>query len=688
MIREFQSVCPRDCFGSCRINTKVEDGKIINIIGDITDEYSKGALCAKGYAYPMHQNAPERLLYPLKQIGKGSGQWERISWDCALTEIAQRLIQIKEEEISLLSVCLDKFFGNIGILNNAVEGFFRSIGYITFMAGSPCDSAGIDAFMLNYGDCKKPYPSDMANAKLIIIWGSNPAWTAPHQMRYVFEARYRGAKLVVIDPYLTATAARADLYIQVKPGTDGFLALGIGKVLLEQDLLDYEFINNFTFGWEKFREHLEEIDLGEIALITGVAEQEIRELARLYGTSKPATIWLGIGAQHNLTGGQNYRAVDTLTAITGNIGVPGGNTHYNSRELGNITSIIERIKPPQDSMGLLEKNGDPTHRKINNGRFSELSEISPAIRFLWIAGHNPVAQDPNTSIVQEVLKSIETVIVVDSTLTASAHFADYVLPVTTLFEQEDIVISKWHNGIAYNEQALRPAGECKSDFTIMHDLANVMNKLKPCSSNFTIAENESEWLDFLMKEELYNKLGIEHYRELLLNHFTIDLPDVPWQDRKFLTPSGKYEFTAQGAAALGVASLPIPDLQLQPSAAYPLQMLSVRSFATLNSQFANLRELLEPVGNYILINPVTARAKRLEEDVKVCMYNQFGEIRMPVTFTVTVPPDLVVVYIASNSGTKNEINRLIALQTTDLGKFSTDSEGLAFKNCFVNLCKV
>ncbi|NMA69367.1 MAG: molybdopterin-dependent oxidoreductase, partial [Desulfitobacterium sp.] len=212
MPKIYSNVCPRDCC-NCNIKTVADEGRIIGITGDKDDPYTLGAICPKGYAYLSMQYSKKRLKYPMKQKSKGSGEWERISWDHALSEIANKLIGIKEQEGNLLSVCLAKNFGNVGLLNNSVEGFFRSIGYVTFMAGSLslCNAAGIDALLLSYGACKKPHPADMANSKLIIIWGGNPAWTYVPQMRYVSQAKANGGKVVVIDPYLSETAARGIL---------------------------------------------------------------------------------------------------------------------------------------------------------------------------------------------------------------------------------------------------------------------------------------------------------------------------------------------------------------------------------------------------------------------------------------------------------------------------------------------
>lgn len=683
----YDNICPADCFASCRIKTIVEKGRAIRISGDPEDIYTNGSLCAKGYAHLERIYSPERVLYPLRQKGKGLGQWERITWEDALGEIAERLVRIRAEEHSMFSVCLDKYLGNTGILNRSVEGFFRSIGYITFMVGSPCDGAGMDALILNYGACRKSFPEDMTNAKLIVIWGANPAWTVPHQMRFIYDAVKQGAKLVVIDPIFTATAARSDLYIQIRPGADGHLASGIAKVLLDENLCDEAFLEQHTHGWDEFKSHLLGVDLDCIAKVSGIGEKDIREIARLYGTHKPVTTWLGVGAQHNPTGGQNLRVIDALAAMTGNIGIPGGNVHYVSQEGWAYSGAFEKITPPCGP----EENQIRTlrHRTIGTGRFAELQSLSPPIRFLWIAGRNPVSQDPDASRVREILKSIETVVVVDQNLTSSAAFADYFLPVKTFFEYEDVVISNWHFGASINQQAIKPIGECRSDFEIVRELARTLNRLAPDFSTFPVDKEGDEWIDSEMQGRLYSLLGITHFKELLGKHCRLNLPAVAWEDRVFPTPSGRYEFSSAQTLNSGYHPLPIPAASERPTSAYPFQLLSVRSFAALNSQFRSLKSLQELEGTRkVFINPLTAKARNIAEGKEVSVYNWLGEIHLKASLTDSVPPDLLVVYVGMASGGDDGLNRLISFEEADLGTISSQVRGISFQNCYVNLSLV
>lgn len=670
----YSNVCSCDCRASCRIKTKVQNGRIINIEGDPIDEYTLGSLCAKGYAHLQRVYAPDRITHPMKQMGKGTGQWVRISWDQALQEIAQELIDIRARHNTMLPVCLNKYLGTMGLLSRSIDGFFNSLGFITLMTGSPCVATGVDALNLSFGSCKKPVPEDMLNSQLILIWGGNPAWTTLHQMRLVFEAREKGATLVVIDPILTSTAARSDLFVQIKPGTDYYLALGLAKVLLDENLIDHHFLTHYTEGWPCYKALLDTLDLAEVERETEIPVSEIKNLARLIGTMNPMTIWLGAGVQHTALGGQGFRAISALAAMTGNIGIPGGNIHYATFDSWNFAGEFISLKPPDDLPGIRAEDGQFHHRTIGTGRFAELMILDPPIEFLWVASHNPVSQAPDSKAVKKAFQAIRTVVVADQFMTPSAQYADYFLPVASHYEYEDIVISYWHYGAAINQKAIEPLGESKSDFEIMRELARVLNKLAPGFSTFPVDRDAAEWLDLEMKPQ-YPMLGIADYLDLIDRYARIDLPAVPWQDKLFLTPSQNYEFPSE----LDLTNLPIND--------YPYRLLRIRSYATLNSQFRNL-VCMEGFADKteVLLNPETARSRGVEDGVRVKIYNQLGELSLPARLSNSIPLDVVAIYIGCDS--KIELNSIIALIDTDLGEATSEAKGLAFNNTYVDFIRV
>ena len=247
--QQFYNACPRNCYDTCSIVTTVEDGRITFITGNEKNHYTKGRLCVKGNTYPRIVYSPDRIKYPMRQKGRGTGNWERISWDEAYTIIAKKILAIKKEYGNTLPICLNKYSGNFNILNYATEGMLSSIGYTTRAQGTPCDPAGSDAQAFDMGTAYNNDPEQFMDAEYIILWGANPAWTSAHSMYFIEQAKEKGTKLVVIDPLITQTASKADEYIQIKPSTDGALALGMIRYIIDHHLYDEEWVNNIRLDF-------------------------------------------------------------------------------------------------------------------------------------------------------------------------------------------------------------------------------------------------------------------------------------------------------------------------------------------------------------------------------------------------------------------------------------------------------
>lgn len=252
----YRNACPRNCYDTCSLKTWVKDGVITFVEGAPESTFTHGTPCVKGLSYPRRVYSPDRIKYPMAQDVRGSGNWRRISWEEAMQRIAARMLEIKKKDGSMLGLALTKYSGKFGVLNYAVEGMMSSLGYTTRFAGTPCWPAGIDAQNYDMGDMWCNDPEDMVKAKYIIIWGANPAWCSMHSMKYIYQAREKGAKVVVIDPLLSQTAAKADLYLRVRPGSDGALALGMARHLVDKGLVDQDFVNNDAHGYPEFEAYL------------------------------------------------------------------------------------------------------------------------------------------------------------------------------------------------------------------------------------------------------------------------------------------------------------------------------------------------------------------------------------------------------------------------------------------------
>jgi len=677
-------ICPRNCYDTCSIISTTHKGRLIAIEGNPAHAYTKGKLCAKVMDEIHKVYSPQRVKYPLRQRKRFSGQWERISWEEALTIISEQILAIKDSYGTTLPIAHNKYSGNFGILHNALEAFMTGLGPTTRAVGSPCWSAGVEAQAYDMGAFFCSDPLDMEGSKLIWIWGANPAWNAVHQMPIIFRAMERGAKVVCFDTHFSATAARVHEFVQVKPGTDGLLALGIAKVIVEQGLVAPD-IEEYSLGHEQFITYLKEnIDLQECAEATGVALDVIKKLAMDYGTIKPACIWVGFGLQRYSNGGQNLRAIDALGALTGNIGIPGGGVQYGHFESWRYAGPLAH-----------DRLGHPQDRQLDINQFAPLArKAEPPIKMLWLASRNPLQQDGNQEEWRELLKTLSLIVVSDLFHTSTSACADIFLPVTTHYEHWDLNSSYWHYYVGINEPAIEPVGEARSDLQIAWDLSKRLNELRPGTSAFPTEGSEQEAVWQALGPEMLELLGIDSPKELLKGPRRVNFPATAWQDRKFRTPSGKYEFYSARAAEQGLPALPIYKPPLKPPADTPLRLLTPHHYARLNSQAYAVAAEDNEGGNYgsliykARINPATAQAYGLKSGDKAFLWNRGGSLPVIIELEQSIGQDVVIIYQENLTNPKGlYLNQLNLGVLTDMGKFATGAYGLALNETFVGIRK-
>lgn len=444
----YRNACPRNCYDTCSLKTWVKDGVITFVEGAPESTFTHGTPCVKGLSYPRRVYSPDRIKYPMAQDVRGSGNWRRISWEEAMQRIAARMLEIKKKDGSMLGLALTKYSGKFGVLNYAVEGMMSSLGYTTRFAGTPCWPAGIDAQNYDMGDMWCNDPEDMVKAKYIIIWGANPAWCSMHSMKYIYQAREKGAKVVVIDPLLSQTAAKADLYLRVRPGSDGALALGMARHLVDKGLVDQNFVNNDAHGYPEFEAYLRNhVTVEWAAEICGLSADVIRQLAEEFTAVKPATVWIGYGMQRHVNGGANVRAIDAFVAMSGNIGVEGGGARYGHLHTWGFNYNAMLQKPPEGAIGIPGAAGTTSEfgaaagsdavqysdRSLNINQTAQgiLEANDPPVRMLWVACKNPFAQDFDRSKMKKAFEKLEMVVCADQFFNETVQHADIVLPVTT-----------------------------------------------------------------------------------------------------------------------------------------------------------------------------------------------------------------------------------------------------------------
>ncbi|NLC38825.1 MAG: molybdopterin-dependent oxidoreductase, partial [Clostridia bacterium] len=655
-----------------------KQGKLVKVEGDPAHGYSRGRLCAKGYAYPQYVYSPERLRYPLLQYPRGSGSWERISWEKALDLIACKLLELHDRYGTNLAAAFNKFSGNLGLLHYAVEGFFNSLGAHTRPVGNLCQAAGWDGQSCDFGEAVSPDPELMAQAAGIVIWGANPAATSLHQWHFINQARKKGAKLIVIDPVFTPTAAQADSYIQINPGTDGMLALAVAKLLIKERKYDRKFVAKKVKGWGAFRTYLEEkFSLEEAGSITGVPMGVMLELARLYTQSKPCASWIGFGLQRHGNGGQNVRAIDALAALSGNLGRPGGGVYYQHLKTcfpSSLENYAKDISKP---------------RQVNLLDFPRqaLALQDPPVRFLWVACRNPLSQDPEPQLWSKLLGQMELTVTVDLFMTETARLSDLVLPAASFFEDYDLHHSYWHHWVALNEKAIGPYFEAKSDLEIMSRLAERLNRLSPEFTTFPVKLSSLDWVAAELNEKVRRLLGVEKWQDFLSGPRKLKISGTPWQDAGFKTPSGKYELYSEGAKKMGLPALPVFKEPKRRPSPYPFRLLTPQSLLRLHSQFGNLPWLnsgREEEGLFIEVNEAVARSKGLKAGDEVKVFNAFGAVTARLKLNSFLPRQLVIM---PQLGAHSSANRLISYIPTDMGGRNTQAPGIAYYDAQVNFVK-
>jgi len=691
-LKTFRSACPRNCYDTCGMVSTVQDGVLRKVDGDPLHGYTQGRLCVKGYTYVNRVYSPDRIKYPMVQSPRGSGNWKRVSWDEALTMIATKVLDLKKRYGSLLPVALDKYSGNFGIMHWAVEGMLASMGYHTYALGTPCWPAGLDAQGYDFGTFMNHDPEEFVNTKYLIIWGANPAWNAVHQMDFILKAKEKGAKIVVIDPIHTATASHADLYYQIKASTDGALALGMARWIIDNNLHEKGFLDKYVKGWPEFETYIrKEVTLEWASKTTGIPVEGIIELASGYATTRPSMIWMGYGLQRHINGGQNIRSIDFLAALTGQIGISGGGAQYAHLATWGFNYNVSSFAPPAGSVGLKGPDGKYSNRPVNMNNFAaEIQALKePPVKMLWIACRNPGSQDPDAADIKKMFASMEMVVVVDHFINHSAEMADIVLPTTTHFENFDVNVAYWHYWTSINEQAIKPMFEAKSDLQIAWALSKKINDLQPGSCTYPTSGNEEEWLAKEFNDGIYKLFGIKDWKDLKAKPAKAQLPAVSWADRKFTTPSGKYEVFSEAAAKNGLPPMPTYVTEMKAPSEYPIRFLTPHSQHGLHSQWQNVPYMMQTNPEPLLeLHPKLAGAKGIKDGDMVRVFNKLGEVRLKARITRVVAPDTVVTYEAWYKDSKFNVNLTVAAIPADMGKVQMGNNGISFHDNFVNIERV
>ena len=662
------TACPRNCYSTCGMRVTVEEGRLRLLESHPENIATSEGLCLKGQSYIERVYSADRILHPLRRTKEGS--FERISWDLALTILAERLSDIRDR-YGPQSLLFYAGSGTKGLMNDLALEFWRLFGGCTTTYGDLCWPAGLEATRLTLGDNRHSAPEDLANAKLILFWGKNPAETNIHQMRFVEQALDKGARLIVIDPRRTQTAEGAELLVQVRPGTDGALALGIAHQLLRQGMVDDEFVSAHVLGFEEYSALVQEYPPSRVASLTDVPEAVIERLAGVIGQVRPFSLCAGFGMQRYTNSGQTMRALIALLAITGNLGKPGAGWIY-----ANLQShVFHSLKDPLALFPPEEESG-PIRVSVSTASLGRhmLEQRDPPLKAAWIERGNPVTQNPDTHRVLEALRALEFRVVVDQFLTDTALEADIVLPAKTFFEQTDVINAYWHSYIQIKDKLIEPPGEVKPESEIYYELGRALGM-----NEATLAESIPRPGDESVEDYLSRRL--EAFPDLTLDRLRQSPLPAPgseaiaWSDLRFPTPSGKIELLSMEASdRWGLDRLPSysppqesPGAEGTAGARYPLHLLTPNTKDRIHSQFNNLPSIrsLNPK-TMVHLHPVDARARGIAEGSTVEIFNDRGAVELEAKLDFGIKPGCVSVtngwWLSEGGG----INRLSADRETDM----------------------
>jgi molybdopterin guanine dinucleotide-containing S/N-oxide reductase-like protein len=699
------AACPHDCPDACGVLITVEDGRATKIQGDPKHPVTRGFLCAKVAKYLDRVYSPDRVLYPMRRIaakgiaatnaGEGARAtqtWQRLTWDEALDEITGRFRKIIAE-FGSEAILPYSYGGTLGALNGASmdRRFFRRLG-ASELDRTICSAAGEAGLLSVLGMKLGTEPEQFIHSRYIIAWASNIHGNNVHLWPFIAEARRNGAKLVVIDPYRTRTAACADWYLPINPGTDGALALAMMHVIIGEGLHDADYVAKYTLGFDQLREKVKAYPPERVASWTGISTDDIRKLAREYATVRPSVIRLNYGVQRSENGGMATRAIVMLPCVIGSWKEVGGGLQMSTSGAFGLNK--EELTRPNLKPGGLQ-HPPRTVNMVELGKaLNTLGD--PPLKGLFVYNSNPAAVCPNHNEVVRGLKRPDLFTVVhEQFFTDTTDYADILLPATTFFEHKDLQTAYGHYYLQVSDQAIEPLGECRSNVELFRGLAARMGFNDEC---FTESINEmidaalassNPWLQGITRERLQRE------GQVRLN-FSGQLPGadgppekadvmgsqeffLPFAQGNFRTPSGKAELYSEAMKALGLD----PVVEFTPpsqsrhgvdNATFPLELLARKADNFLNSTFSNLPSVQEMEDVDLLeMHAADARARGIVDGAKVRVYNHRGEIFLKARVDGAVQPGVVSARLSwakLSPGFRN-INVLTSEKLSDLGNSAT-----------------
>ncbi len=619
---ELKTTCPRDCYDSCGIVVRVEDGRVTRVKGDPDHEVSRGALCSKcSAAYNSVWLDPEgRVTQPLERVGaKGAGQFRKITWEHALSIVGERLSAIIADGAAQ-TILHTHYTGTCSMLAGTLPSrFFDAIGATEVDPDTVCNNAGHAMLRLMLGDSLIGFdPRSAAEAGCLVVWGANPSSSAPHAHKH-WIPEFTGTTIVV-DPVRHPTARLADIHLQPRPGTDIALAFGLLAAVRDGGRLDLDFLNDRCRGWEEIAAVLDSLSVDELAARCDVAPEAIRQCADVIANN-PTLIWLGQGLQRQRRGGDVFRACVTVAAATGNVVGPGRGILFLNGPVGRGLDLRPLIGPD---------SGGP---KVSHMDLVEVLADPGRSRALVCWNNNIAASNPRQGALRQALSREDLfTVVLEVFPTDTVDYADIVLPAATFLEFDDLVASYFNLSVSAQVKAVDPPGEALPNQEIARRLAVSVG----------VDDAELQRSDAELLGTILGPTGMT-FAELaeVGTVWASPEPVIPFADG-FPTRSGRLELAGERFVRRGLSSVPMPDVDAPPPPGQ-LRLLSPAGPWMMNSTYSNSAQNLRRVGPLeITLHPTELAARGLVDGAPVCVRSEVGQITAVVRASDIVGPGVAL----------------------------------------------
>ncbi len=673
--------CPHDCPDTCALHVTVKDGVALKVEGDPNHPTTAGVLCAKVSKYTERTYHKDRLTKPLKRIGpKGSGQFVEVSWDQAIADIAARLKAIAATDPE--TILPYSYAGTMGFVqgDGMAARFFHKLG-ASRLDRTICSSAGMAGMRYTLGGSVGMDVEQFQNAKLILLWGTNPVTSSVHLWARVQEAKRNGAKIIAIDPFNSDSAQKCHQHIAIKPGTDAALALSMMHVLFEERLIDQDYVSAFTLGADQLRERANQYPPAVAAKICGIEPQVIVDLAREYASTKQSAIRLNYGMQRVRGGANAVRAIVGLPALTGAWREPAGGVLLSTSSWYPVDlNALQRpdLCPTWPQLPRIVNMSTIGDALLKTGSYRTAKPINAIV----VYNSNPVAVAPESeAVVAGFMRDDLFTVVLEHFQTDTADYADYVLPATTQLEHFDVHKSYGHLYVMANHPAIAPLGQAKPNSEIFRLLAKAIGFTQ---DEFSVSDVELGRTAFNWQHPRLANMSYEQLLEQAWLRMEMDASVGPFAQGGFPTPSGRCEFFSDRLQAQGLDPLPdyLPPFE-PPTEQYPLQMISPPARNFLNTTFVNVDSLrkTEPKQR-LLMHPLDAQHRAIEDGAMVRMFNDRGHCDLVVTISERTMQGLVVapsIWWRKLADGGRNVNSLTSQNITDLG------DGPTFYDCAVEV---